>query len=548
MKHQSLWTILAVVLISILIVTGTTAQDDRTRDTDNVHAQVGHAFSYQGRLENNAAIVNSTCDFQFRLFNAANNGTQIGSLQTSTNVSVNDGYFTVMLDFGANAFTGEARWLDIQVRCPGGSGTYTQLTPRQELAPAPYAMGLMPGVNVTAELTSRSIILAENTATSQGDTNGIAGLTSSPQGAGVAAWNKSLTSGFGVWGGIDGTEGNGIYGVNRASTGYGAGILGESYSSSGSGSAGRNFSPTGGNGVYGESHSPNGYGVYGTVLTTTAQSNSAVYGINNATAGSGDGVVGITYSPDAAGLVGYNNATAGGYGLWAGINAADGVGIYGENFATTGPANAIKGVSSVGSSVVGWNEGTGTGVQAFSLNGTGLVAESKNGNPIEAYGSSISDLEFYVSNTGDVYADGTFHTPAADFAEMLPAQEGLEPGDVLVIGADGKLALCTTAYATSVAGVYSTQPGFVGGMPEVGVTNEIPLAILGIVPVKVSAENGAIQPGDLLVTANTPGHAMRASAIEIDGFSFFPSGVILGKALESLEEGTGVIQILVTLQ
>jgi hypothetical protein len=57
----------------------------------------------------------------------------------------------------------------------------------------------------------------------------------------------------------------------------------------------------------------------------------------------------------------------------------------------------------------------------------------------------------------------------------------------------------------------------------------------------VSAENGPVLPGDLLVTASTPGHAMK-------GGSNAPQGTVIGKALEKLEAGTGVIKMLATLQ
>jgi hypothetical protein len=68
----------------------------------------------------------------------------------------------------------------------------------------------------------------------------------------------------------------------------------------------------------------------------------------------------------------------------------------------------------------------------------------------------------------------------------------------------------------------------------------IEVAIAGIVSVKVSAENGPIQRGDLLTTSNTPGHAMKAT-------EFIP-GTILGKAMGTLDSGTGVIEVLVLLQ
>ncbi len=70
--------------------------------------------------------------------------------------------------------------------------------------------------------------------------------------------------------------------------------------------------------------------------------------------------------------------------------------------------------------------------------------------------------------------------------------------------------------------------------------NEIPMAMVGIVPCKVSAENGPIRPGDLLVTSATPGHAMRDEDPRV--------GTVLGKALEALDAGTGSIRVLVTLQ
>jgi hypothetical protein len=125
---------------------------------------------------------------------------------------------------------------------------------------------------------------------------------------------------------------------------------------------------------------------------------------------------------------------------------------------------------------------------------------------------------------------------------MLPAVDGLEPGDVLIVGPDGRLLCSDGAYAANVVGVYSTKPGFVGGSDEeLENPGEVPLAVLGVVPVKVSAENGPIAPGDLLVTAATPGHAMQAG-------SGPPVGTVVGKALEPLTEGTSVIQVLVMLQ
>jgi hypothetical protein len=108
-------------------------------------ADLGTSFTYQGRLTDTAGPVNATCDFQFRLFDSAGTGTpptggtRIGPpLQLP--LAVADGLFTATLDFGAGAFDGQARWLDIAVRCPSGAGTWIQLSPRQPLTAAPYAL------------------------------------------------------------------------------------------------------------------------------------------------------------------------------------------------------------------------------------------------------------------------------------------------------------------------------------------------------------------------------------------------------------------------
>jgi len=76
----------------------------------------------------------------------------------------------------------------------------------------------------------------------------------------------------------------------------------------------------------------------------------------------------------------------------------------------------------------------------------------------------------------------------------------------------------------------------------------IPLGIAGIVPTKVNSENGPIKRGDLLVTSSTPGHAMRAEPVLIGGIEIYPTGAILGKALEPFDgPDTGLIEVLVNV-
>src|SRR5438067_3941981 len=180
-------------------------------------------------------------------------------------------------------------------------------------------------------------------------------------------------------------------------------------------------------------------------------------------------------------------------------------------------------------------------VFGLSGSGAGVGAQSSTGNLVEGYdGTGVR--RFHINQTG-------VYTAGSDFAEALPARggnAGYEPGDVLVLSDEepGALELAQRPFDPRVAGVYSTRPAVLGadkgGESRVD-ADEVPLAIVGIVPTKVSAENGPIRPGDLLTTAATPGHAMKASRP-------YEPGTLLGKALEPLREGTGVIRVLITLR
>ncbi|MBI5877506.1 MAG: hypothetical protein HZB53_07645 [Chloroflexi bacterium] len=121
-----------------------------------VQAIPGYGFVYQGRLINNGVPVNGSCDVAFRLFDDQAAGAQVGGALTPT-VSVGSGLFQTTLDFGANAFNGEARWLQMSVRCPAGSGAFAALLPRQAVAPAPYALAL-PGLRTTQSITAPNVI------------------------------------------------------------------------------------------------------------------------------------------------------------------------------------------------------------------------------------------------------------------------------------------------------------------------------------------------------------------------------------------------------
>ncbi|MGO9269161.1 MAG: hypothetical protein ACLQOO_02690, partial [Terriglobia bacterium] len=163
-------------------------------------------------------------------------------------------------------------------------------------------------------------------------------------------------------------------------------------------------------------------------------------------------------------------------------------------------------------------------------------------------GLTNGTAEFRVEADGYVHASG-YVTGGADFAESVAVRGSrslYEPGDLLVIerGARRRLTLSHGPYSTLVAGIYSTKPGTLATPHPVDAEfdGEVPLAMVGIVPCKVTAENGPIREGDLLVTSSRPGYAMKGT----DRRRML--GTVVGKALEPLPKGTGVIQVLVTLQ
>lgn len=133
---------------------------------------MGTAFTYQGQLKSGGSAVTDTCDFEFGLWDEPSDGNQKASTVTVDAVAVNEGLFTVNLDFG-EAFNGQARWLEMAVCCPSGSCTLDTLTPRQELTPAPHALAL-PGMRTQQNETSPNVI---GGSTGNSAAPGVAGAT-----------------------------------------------------------------------------------------------------------------------------------------------------------------------------------------------------------------------------------------------------------------------------------------------------------------------------------------------------------------------------------
>ncbi|MDT5293910.1 MAG: hypothetical protein QOJ76_790, partial [Acidobacteriota bacterium] len=148
---------------------------------------------------------------------------------------------------------------------------------------------------------------------------------------------------------------------------------------------------------------------------------------------------------------------------------------------------------------------------------------------------------------GDVTVTGNINAKYQDVAEWVPTTERLAAGTVVIVDAKGanRVLASAAAYDTSVAGVVSAQPGLTLG--EAGEGKAL-VATTGRVKVKVDATRAPIRAGDLLVTSDVAGVAMKSEPVLFGGVAMHRPGTIIGKALESLDKGTGEILVLLSLQ
>jgi hypothetical protein len=208
----------------------------------------------------------------------------------------------------------------------------------------------------------------------------------------------------------------------------------------------------------------------------------------------------------------------------------------------------------LGLDVRGNNGWIGSGDGSQTVGGWRLGRWPAQGPVTWVYLSRADQTAYQDLAVGALWAGGNLRFGSADdVAEMTPTQETdhLEPGDVVIIDhpSDDRVLLAKSdkPYDRRVAGVISdpdTAGLVIGGShPNDRDRADVkPLALCGRVFTKVSLENGDIQPGDCLTTANTPGHAMKATA----------PGYILGKAMQAFngnerEQPVGKIWVLVNL-
>ena len=248
----------------------------------NAQAQTT-AFSYQGSLTNNGLPANGSFDLEFKLFDSLTGGLQQGSTITKNAVSVTNGVFGVILDFGSTALPGANRFLELSAQTAGGGG-FTTLAPRSQILSAPYAVSALNAQTAGTAQTVTGPISGSNATATLSVTNSAGGISpnsGTPPAGLIGRATSASGQTIGVFGNTNSTNGIGVLGITEGAGGGGApsvGVFGVANSTTG---------PA--NGVMGETASSNGWGVYGNAIATSGPSN---------------GVVGDSHSPNGVALVG----------------------------------------------------------------------------------------------------------------------------------------------------------------------------------------------------------------------------------------------------
>ncbi len=384
-----------------------------------LHAQtVGSGFTYQGLLRDTGALATGLYDMRVCLHDSSSNPVPLTCAPDFNDVPVEDGVFTLELDFGGAAFDGDQRFLEMLVK-PGSGGNFTVLSPRQAIRPAPYALYALDGnPGPTGPI---------GPAGPQGPT-GPAGATGSTGAAGPAGptgpvgpagppgdsqWQQTgseihYPGNVGIGEASDPehalhvrsaeSAGRAIYGLAVGGS-TSRGVYGQSISSSGRGVEGWNSSTSGTTyGVYGRVSSAGGSGVYGYAAATAGGT-----GVRGETNAAGVGVVGVANATTGSAIGGsFRSESTSGRGLSASASATSGTtyGGYFSNASTAGRAVYAEASSESGS-------GIGGHFDTASPNGRGLYGRATHTTGVNygVYGSSNSALgfDFYAAGAGTNY-------------------------------------------------------------------------------------------------------------------------------------------------
>ncbi len=199
-----------------------------------------------------------------------------------------------------------------------------------------------------------------------------------------------------------------------------------------------------------------------------------------------------------------------------------------------------------------------TGTKKITVDSSGITSSqwtTSGGNITYASGNvgiGITPTEkLHVAGngivTGNLIVNGNIAAKYQDVAEWVPSSEQIPTGTVVVLDStkSNQVISSMQAYDTRVAGVVSEQPGIALGESGAG---KVLVATTGRVLVNVDASRDQIQIGDLLVTSDIPGLAMKSQPINVGGVQIHRPGTLVGKALEPLAKGQGIILVLLSLQ
>jgi hypothetical protein len=555
------------------------------------------AFTYQGQLKDADGPVNGAFDFQFVLYSAQTGGEMLGT-SAIEDMTLANGMFNLKLDFGRAAVEAKESWLEIAVRPSGSNEDYTVLFPRQKLTPTPYAIFAQHEqwslIGVPVGFAERLGKVTDAEANQKPDNE-----ATEPTEPAAAAQAGGWTDDGAV---VRLTTSSDLVGIGTSIPSgplhvHGEGGFTPIFLSTGSGSEGpATFRLQADSGLFQQGRS---FVIYDEVA---AQYRMVINGTGHVGLGTTTPTARLDIrsgSGDIFHLTGYEpfltffdtnhgnrrgaiQAVNGDLNQFAdsyltGANPFAFIQLNNSGNVGIGVANPLTKLHVVGNRIRIENAGksldlradgaavdlhsetTNLFIRSSGPNGNNRVlinAGPGDGNvgigtinpqaKLDVAGRTITNVLQITGGNFDFSEE--FAVTAAPDADSRAPLEQVQPGMVVRIDETnpGQLIVSTQAYDRRVAGIISgaggIQPGVLMSQSSSLAEGAHPVALTGRVYCFVDASQGSIEPGDLLTTSDTPGHAMKVTD------HTKAHGAVIGKAMTGLKEGKGLVLVLVTLQ